>query len=66
VDTPEMADAWDRIHKSTRMSHDLKNLAIEWTRRWNPYSTKFYSLLLVTVFIIELIRLGFNIANLFS
>lgn len=42
--TPEdarMVDAWARVEAEGRTSHDLTNLAIEWNRRWLPYSTKF-------------------------
>lgn len=48
---PRMVDAWDRIEDKApdnrgrkglvTLSHDLTNLAIEWTRRWTPYATKF-------------------------
>lgn len=48
---PRMVDAWDRIEDKAAdnrgrkgivtLSHDLTNLAIEWTRRWTPYATKF-------------------------
>lgn len=57
LDTPEMKDAWERVNKSTRMSHDLTNLTIEWVRRWNPYSTKWFSMIVLGLILLNILQL---------
>jgi hypothetical protein len=44
--------AWDRIDNPGRWMHDVTNLAIEWNRRWLPWSTKFLCALIVWPWVI--------------
>jgi hypothetical protein len=44
---PRLADAWNRFWDSGRPSHDLTNIAIEWTRQWPHWGTKFMMSLFV-------------------
>lgn len=51
LEDSRMEDAWQRIETAGRPMHDLTNLAIEWTRRWVPYATKFLCMIFVYGFI---------------
>ncbi|MBK1871572.1 hypothetical protein [Taklimakanibacter albus] len=47
--SPLLINAWDRLEGKVpdndgeygRTTHNLTNLAIEWTRVWTPYATKY-------------------------
>jgi hypothetical protein len=44
---PRLIDAWARLAADGRLMHDLTNLAIEWTRQWPHWGTKFMMSLFV-------------------
>jgi hypothetical protein len=49
-DGENLIDAWDRIktnYNKRGFMHNVTNLAIEWNRRWLPWSTKFLSFIIV-------------------